>query len=132
VDLDGFLNEPLTEVQFQVKPWHLLVLLGVVGAIAAYFIFRKKPEPQKPSPGAAPGASGLGDFTALGEQTEPLYDGNPLVDKARAYSQQGWTVFKVPTGQENVMSNRERFPVHIVYAAPPGRAVPEQGIPVAF
>lgn len=128
MDLKGFIDEPLTEVHFQVRPWHILVALGA-GGIVAWLLLRKKPEaPQEPV--KAPGASGLDGYTALGEQIEPLYDGNPIVDRARGFVRKGWTVFKVPTGHENVMPNRERFPVHIVYAAPPGRPLPERAIPV--
>ena len=128
MDLDGDFDEPIAEIK--IKPWHILALLGI-GGIAAYFLLRKKDEPeQAPPPSPKTGASGLSEFAALGEQTEPLYDGNPLVDKARVFAQKGWTVFKIPTGQENVMQNRERFPVHIIYAAPPGRPIPAKAIRV--
>ena len=129
METERFLDKPIAEVK--IKTWHLLALLGGVG-IVAWLIFRKKAEPDKgtQSSPAGGGTAGFESFAALGEQIEPLYDGNPLVDKVRAYAQKGWTVFKVPTGQENVMSNRERFPVHVVYAAPPGVSIPARAIRV--
>lgn len=134
-DIEGFLDEPIMEVK--IKPWHILALLGI-GGLAAYFIFRKKDAPAPaalptPAPATKPaGASGLGDCVALGQQEEPLYEGAPLVDEARQYVEQGWTVFRIPTGQQNVMNNRERFDIQKVYAAPPGRRIPPRAERVEF
>lgn len=135
-DIEGFLDEPIAEVK--IKPWHILAILGV-GGIAAYFLLRKKdapaptPAPALPAPAAKPtGTSGLGDCVALGQQEEPLYEGAPLVNEARQYVEQGWTVFKMPTGQQNVMNNRERFDIQKVYAAPPGRRIPSRAERVEF
>jgi hypothetical protein len=133
-DIESFLDEPVAEVK--IKPWHILAILGV-GGVAAYFLLRKSepaaPALPAPKPAAKPtGTSGLGDFAALGEQTEPLYEGAALVDKAREYVGQGWTVFKLPTGQQNVMNNRERFDIQKVYAAPPGRRLPPHAERIEF
>lgn len=132
--VDGFLDEPVAEVS--IKPWHIIALLGV-GGLAAYFLLRKKEVPVATPPApkneASPATtSGLGDFADLGEQVEPLYDGHPIVDTARGYADEGWTVFKMPTGHENVMNNRERFQIHKIFAAPPGRRLPSKAIKVSL
>lgn len=136
MDGDGFLNETLAEVK--IKPWHILALLGV-GGLVAYLLFKKKDDSAAPAASPAPSpqmkpeeaTAGLGGtrrgggYVALGEQDEPLYDGHPIVEAAQKYSRQGWSVFKMPTGYENVMKNRQRFPVNKIFAAPPGRPIPE-------
>ena len=127
MDVEGFLDEPVAEVK--IKPWHILALLGV-GGIVAYFIFRDKLAPHKEKPAPAPAAppattSGLSGYASLGDQNEPVFEGDTLLTEVRKYSDQGWTVFKIPTGEENVMKNRERFEVHKVFAAPPGRPIPK-------
>jgi hypothetical protein len=130
-DRESFLNRPVMEL----KAWHILAALGA-GGLLLYLITKKETAapaaPQAPQipqtpppPAAAPGTHGLGGYASLGEQTEPLYDGHPMVDEVRRYAQKGWTVFKVPTGHQNVMRNRERFDVHDVYAAPPGHPIPQ-------
>lgn len=133
-DDDGFLSRPV-----ELKAWHILTALGV-GGLVLYIALSKKEEP-KPAPASAGpppqppqqlpptgtnGMNGLASmgYAHLGEQTEPLYDGHPMVDDVRQYVQKGWTVFKIPTGHENVMRNRERFEVNQIYAAPPGAPIP--------
>jgi hypothetical protein len=128
-DREGFLNRPVMEL----RAWHILAALGA-GGLLLYLITKKEtsaPGPQVPQippsappPAASPGTQGFAGYASLGEQTEPLYDGHPMVDEVRRYAQKGWTVFKVPNGQQNVMRNRERFDVYEVYAAPPGQPVP--------
>lgn len=129
-DREGFLNRPVMEL----KAWHILAGLGGVGLLLYLITKKETPTPTQqmpqlppqapPTPAAPQGTQGLGGYACLGEQTEPLYDGHPMVDEVRRYAQKGWTVFKVPTGHQNVMRNRERFDVHEVYAAPPGQPVP--------
>jgi hypothetical protein len=133
----GFLNRP---IEVSVKPWQVLAALGAGGFIL-YLILKKKDEPIDAAAPAQPalpvqpasppqskpaGATGTSGFVLLGEQDEPLYEGHPLVGSAREYTQNGWTVFKVPTGHENVMKNRQRFDVQAVYAAPPGHRIPRR------
>jgi hypothetical protein len=141
-DSEGLLSRP---IEVSIKPWQILAALGA-GSFILYLLLKKKDEPAptptpaqqaKPSQPAAPqakppGEAGTSGYVLLGEQDEPLYEGHPLVGNAREYAKSGWTVFKVPTGNENVMRNRQRFDVQAIYAAPPGRRIPRRAERVEF